>query len=229
MCFSPQFSPCVCSEHFRGGSWCPHGQILPEYWLHYQVWDVFPHCVQQVECVSYSDWFLFRYSGALCGLALVFVLPALIHMTSLKRRGELRWPSAVFHIFLILLGVANLLGQFFMWRPSVWVRGRSFQDESHSRHAWTLTNLSFTVVRCFVYERFWSPSHNLSLSDRRTECFICSFEMSVFTHSTISACSLSLILHFIHSFIPQNLCEWFTCQMKFSDLALTHVYVYYVQ
>ncbi|KAI2660134.1 Sodium-coupled neutral amino acid transporter 9 [Labeo rohita] len=29
-------------------------------------------------------------------------------------RGELRWPSALFHGFLILLGVANLFGQFFM-------------------------------------------------------------------------------------------------------------------
>lgn len=57
---------------------------------------------------------IIRYSGALCGLALVFVLPSLIHMVSLKRRGELRWTSTLFHGFLILLGVANLLGQFFM-------------------------------------------------------------------------------------------------------------------
>ncbi|XP_016377570.1 sodium-coupled neutral amino acid transporter 9-like [Sinocyclocheilus rhinocerous] len=57
---------------------------------------------------------IIRYSGALCGLALVFVLPSLIHLTSLNRRGELRWPSAVFHGFLVLLGVANLFGQFFM-------------------------------------------------------------------------------------------------------------------
>ncbi|KAG5834396.1 sodium-coupled neutral amino acid transporter 9 isoform X1 [Anguilla anguilla] len=57
---------------------------------------------------------IIRYSGALCGLALVFVLPSLIHMISLRRLGELRWPSALFHSFLILLGVANLIGQFFM-------------------------------------------------------------------------------------------------------------------
>ncbi|XP_051973843.1 sodium-coupled neutral amino acid transporter 9-like [Xyrauchen texanus] len=57
---------------------------------------------------------IIRYSGAMCGLALVFVLPSLIHMIALKRRGELRWPSTVFHSLLILLGVANLLGQFFM-------------------------------------------------------------------------------------------------------------------
>lgn len=57
---------------------------------------------------------IIRFSGAMCGLALVFVFPSLIHMISLKRRGELRWPSALFHSLLILLGVANLVGQFFM-------------------------------------------------------------------------------------------------------------------
>ncbi|KAL0964998.1 hypothetical protein UPYG_G00275460 [Umbra pygmaea] len=57
---------------------------------------------------------IIRYSGATCGLALVFVLPSLVHMISLKRRGELSWPSALFHSLLIVLGVANVAGQFFM-------------------------------------------------------------------------------------------------------------------
>ncbi|KAM4615470.1 neutral amino acid transporter 9 isoform 1-T2 [Polymixia lowei] len=57
---------------------------------------------------------IIRYSGATCGLALVFVFPALVHMISLKRQGELRWPSALFHSLLILLGVANVIAQFFM-------------------------------------------------------------------------------------------------------------------
>lgn len=57
---------------------------------------------------------IIRFSGAMCGLALVFVFPALVHMISLHRRGALTWPSAVFHSFLILLGIANLLAQFFM-------------------------------------------------------------------------------------------------------------------
>ncbi|XP_031143183.1 sodium-coupled neutral amino acid transporter 9 isoform X3 [Sander lucioperca] len=57
---------------------------------------------------------IIRFSGATCGLALVFVFPALIHMISLRRQGLLRWPSAIFHSFLILLGMANLLAQFFM-------------------------------------------------------------------------------------------------------------------
>ncbi|XP_036384941.1 sodium-coupled neutral amino acid transporter 9 isoform X1 [Megalops cyprinoides] len=57
---------------------------------------------------------IIRYSGALCGLALVFVFPSLIHMMALHRTGTLRWPSALFHSFIILLGVANLVGQFLM-------------------------------------------------------------------------------------------------------------------
>ncbi|XP_051906057.1 sodium-coupled neutral amino acid transporter 9 [Hippocampus zosterae] len=57
---------------------------------------------------------IIRFSGATCGLALVFVFPSLIHVISLRRRGALRWPSAVFHSFLILLGMTNLVAQFLM-------------------------------------------------------------------------------------------------------------------
>lgn len=55
-----------------------------------------------------------RFSGATCGLALVFVFPSLVHVMSLRRRGLLRWPSVLLHSLLILLGVANLLAQFLM-------------------------------------------------------------------------------------------------------------------
>ncbi|XP_023142078.2 neutral amino acid transporter 9 isoform X1 [Amphiprion ocellaris] len=57
---------------------------------------------------------IIRFSGATCGLALVFVFPTLVHMISLRRQGRLSLPSALFHSFLILLGVANLIAQFFL-------------------------------------------------------------------------------------------------------------------
>ncbi|XP_076020287.1 neutral amino acid transporter 9 [Genypterus blacodes] len=57
---------------------------------------------------------IIRFSGATCGLALVFLFPCLIHMISLRRQGRLRWPSAVFHSSLIVLGLANMIAQFFM-------------------------------------------------------------------------------------------------------------------
>ncbi|XP_063067378.1 neutral amino acid transporter 9 [Engraulis encrasicolus] len=55
---------------------------------------------------------IIRYSGATCGLALVFVFPSMIHMIGLKRRGELRWYSVLAHGLIILLGLANVAGQF---------------------------------------------------------------------------------------------------------------------
>lgn len=64
-----------------------------------------------MRCLSVSPC---RFSGATCGLALVFVFPSLVHMIAQRQQGTLSWPSAVFHSFLIVLGIANLLAQFFM-------------------------------------------------------------------------------------------------------------------
>ncbi|XP_078740780.1 LOW QUALITY PROTEIN: neutral amino acid transporter 9-like [Lampetra fluviatilis] len=55
---------------------------------------------------------IIRYSGALCGLVFVFVLPCLIHLVSRRRLGSLSAPSAIFHVLLMALGVANLVAQF---------------------------------------------------------------------------------------------------------------------
>lgn len=57
---------------------------------------------------------IIRYSGATCGLAFVFVYPSLIYMISLHRAGQLTWPVLIIHIFIILLGLANLIAQFLL-------------------------------------------------------------------------------------------------------------------
>ncbi|XP_056180659.1 neutral amino acid transporter 9 isoform X1 [Falco biarmicus] len=57
---------------------------------------------------------IIRYSGATCGLAFVFVYPSLIYMISLHRAGRLTWPALIIHIFIILLGLANLIAQFLL-------------------------------------------------------------------------------------------------------------------
>ncbi|XP_007486384.2 neutral amino acid transporter 9 isoform X1 [Monodelphis domestica] len=57
---------------------------------------------------------IIRYSGAVCGLAFVFIYPALIYIISLYNEERLTWPTLVFHTFIIVLGVANLMAQFFM-------------------------------------------------------------------------------------------------------------------
>lgn len=57
---------------------------------------------------------IIRYSGAACGLAFVFIYPSLIYIISLRQEERLTWPKLVFHIFIIILGLANLFAQFFM-------------------------------------------------------------------------------------------------------------------
>ncbi|KFO53850.1 Putative sodium-coupled neutral amino acid transporter 9, partial [Corvus brachyrhynchos] len=57
---------------------------------------------------------IIRYSGATCGLAFVFVYPSLIYMISLHRAGQLTCPALIIHIFIILLGLANLIAQFLL-------------------------------------------------------------------------------------------------------------------
>lgn len=77
------------------------------------------------KCKAFFLFFLFffpsslpfpRYSGATCGLAFVFVYPSLIYMISLHRAGQLTWPALIIHIFIILLGLANLIAQFLLWK-----------------------------------------------------------------------------------------------------------------
>lgn len=55
---------------------------------------------------------IIRYSGAICGLVFIFIFPFLIHLIDLQRKGKLTVLTTIFHVFLILLGLANLIGQF---------------------------------------------------------------------------------------------------------------------
>ncbi|XP_038177977.1 sodium-coupled neutral amino acid transporter 9 isoform X1 [Arvicola amphibius] len=57
---------------------------------------------------------IIRYSGAACGLAFVFIYPSLIYIISLRQEERLTLPKLVFHVFIMILGLANLFAQFFM-------------------------------------------------------------------------------------------------------------------
>ncbi|KAM9253562.1 neutral amino acid transporter 9 isoform 3-T4 [Dugong dugon] len=57
---------------------------------------------------------IIRYSGAACGLAFVFIYPSLIYIISLYQEERLTWPKLIFHVFIMILGLANLIVQFFM-------------------------------------------------------------------------------------------------------------------
>lgn len=44
----------------------------------------------------------------------MFVYPSLIYILSLRQEDRLTWPTLVFHVLIIILGLANLVAQFFM-------------------------------------------------------------------------------------------------------------------
>ncbi|XP_056019977.1 neutral amino acid transporter 9-like isoform X2 [Ostrea edulis] len=52
------------------------------------------------------------FVGAFCGFSYAILLPCLVHMKTLHERGELSVPVIVIHSLLILLGLANFIGQF---------------------------------------------------------------------------------------------------------------------
>ncbi|XP_052689089.1 sodium-coupled neutral amino acid transporter 9-like [Crassostrea angulata] len=52
------------------------------------------------------------FVGAFCGFSYAILLPCLVHMRTLFNNGELSILTVVFHSTLILLGLANFIGQF---------------------------------------------------------------------------------------------------------------------
>ncbi|KAK3590716.1 hypothetical protein CHS0354_012289 [Potamilus streckersoni] len=52
------------------------------------------------------------FVGAFCGLCYAFALPCLVYMKIRYEENTLTWPVLVFHSVLILIGLANFVGQF---------------------------------------------------------------------------------------------------------------------
>ncbi|EFN83619.1 Putative amino acid permease F13H10.3 [Harpegnathos saltator] len=55
-----------------------------------------------------------RYTGALSGLIYVFTLPSLLHLSILKRQGKLTICSVLIHLSIPVIGILNLVLQFFI-------------------------------------------------------------------------------------------------------------------
>ncbi|XP_011864937.1 PREDICTED: sodium-coupled neutral amino acid transporter 9-like [Vollenhovia emeryi] len=55
-----------------------------------------------------------RYTGALSGLIYVFTFPSLLHLSILKKEGKLSACSVLFHLGIPLVGISNLIAQFFI-------------------------------------------------------------------------------------------------------------------
>ena len=57
---------------------------------------------------------IIRFSGAACGLMIVFALPVMVYMASVKRTGHLEWKCIFGHSVIIMLGALNFVAQFFI-------------------------------------------------------------------------------------------------------------------
>jgi len=55
-----------------------------------------------------------RFSGAACGMTIIFALPVMVYMASVKRSGELSWKSIMLHSVIMMLGASNFIAQFFI-------------------------------------------------------------------------------------------------------------------
>ena len=57
---------------------------------------------------------IIRYSGALCGAVVLFILPSLVFLASAKKDGKLTVLNVLVHLVIICLGIANFGAQFFV-------------------------------------------------------------------------------------------------------------------
>ena len=56
-----------------------------------------------------------RFSGAACGLTIIFALPVLVYLASQRREeAELGRLKITAHAFIVLFGLANFIAQFFI-------------------------------------------------------------------------------------------------------------------
>ncbi|GAB1869404.1 Putative amino acid permease F13H10.3 [Camponotus japonicus] len=55
-----------------------------------------------------------RYTGALSGFIYIFTLPSLLHLSILKKEGKLTVPSLLIHLSIPIIGIINIIAQFFI-------------------------------------------------------------------------------------------------------------------
>ncbi|XP_050540770.1 sodium-coupled neutral amino acid transporter 9-like [Daktulosphaira vitifoliae] len=55
-----------------------------------------------------------RFSGAICGFVYIYTLPTMLHLASQRSRNLLSAGSVLFHVTISIIGLANLIAQFFV-------------------------------------------------------------------------------------------------------------------
>ena len=84
------------------------------------------NCLVVTICISVAIFYpyigtVIRYTGAICGFVMIFFLPCLCEMTRQKYESRIgrwstfakvHWMHFSIHVFIILLGLANMVAQF---------------------------------------------------------------------------------------------------------------------
>ena len=70
--------------------------------------------IKYLRLISLLPYFFYRFSGALCGLVYIFTLPCILHIVSLRKQNNGKWPigATIIHCMIIACGVLNLVAQF---------------------------------------------------------------------------------------------------------------------
>jgi len=74
------------------------------------------NAVVLIPCICFACFYLsvgtiIRFSGAIYGFAIVFFLPRIVYLKSLKKENKLGWLLKIISILILLLGFANVVAQ----------------------------------------------------------------------------------------------------------------------
>ncbi|XP_050423170.1 sodium-coupled neutral amino acid transporter 9-like isoform X2 [Adelges cooleyi] len=77
------------------------------------------NCFVIIICILFAIFLphigtVIRFSGAICGFVYIYTLPTMLHLASQKKRNLLTTGSIIFHVSISIIGLANLIAQFFV-------------------------------------------------------------------------------------------------------------------
>lgn len=82
-------------------------------------WIILVNIVLVSVCILFATFVpyigtIIRYTGALSGFVYVFTLPSFLYLAIMRKQGRLTWYSLLLHTCIPIIGIANLLAQFFI-------------------------------------------------------------------------------------------------------------------
>ena len=112
--------------------------------------------------------------GSLTGLAYNYSLPCIVYMMIQRQRGKLSLPSAVFHSFIVLIGVLNFMSQFFIWASQTHLLFIKRKQRKSLPWRWfgyrVLISIKFSELLLWISPRFMDGLRGHIKNSK--ECFI---------------------------------------------------------